>query len=127
MASVTIGSQHTPRGVAPVTIGTKDRRQGTYLLGKPGAGKSTLIQNMIVQDIRQGSPVCLIDPHGDLVEELLCHIPKSRINDVVYLNVADIDYPLGLNILQTTSSQDKELVASSTVPMVSEANTPREA
>jgi type IV secretory pathway TraG/TraD family ATPase VirD4 len=98
-----------------VVIKTKDRRQHVYILGKTGAGKSTLIKNMAIQDIRNGAGVAVVDPHGDLAEDLLRFIPKTRINDVVYFNPADVEFPAGLNILEVKTDDEKQLVASSLV------------
>lgn len=83
MSDVNIGTRLTSGGAEPVTIHTTDRRQGVHLLGKPGTGKSTLILNMVVLDMREGNSVTLIDAHGDLVEEVLRHIPRRRTNDGV--------------------------------------------
>lgn len=100
-----------------IEIKTADRRQHLYVLGKTGTGKSTLIKNMAIQDIRNGAGVAVIDPHGDLVEDILNFIPKKRLenNQVIYLNPADIAYPAGLNILEVSQKQEKQLVASSLI------------
>ena len=87
----------------------------TYLIGKTGAGKSTLLKNMVIQDLRSGAGGAVIDPHGDLVEDLLNYIPKHRTNQVVYFNPADLDWPPGLNILEAGTDQDKQLACSSLV------------
>ena len=71
--------------------------------------------NMVVQDMRAGNSVTLIDPHGDLAEEVLRHIPRRRTNDIVIIDPSDTLRPIGLNILQTSASQYNELVASSIV------------
>ena len=76
-----------------------DQRRHIYVIGKTGVGKSTLLENMIAQDIVNGRGVCFIDPHGDAVESLLDAIPPSRINDVVYFDPSDIDNPVAFNIL----------------------------
>ncbi len=75
-------------------------------------GKTTLLENLIQSDINNGHGCCYIDPHGDTAEKILDFIPPSRINDVVYFNPADIDYPVGFNILETDSDEQKPLVAS---------------
>src|SRR3989338_8067149 len=77
-------------------IQTKDRRQHVYVIGKTGTGKTTLIKNMVLQDIRNGRGVGIIDPHGEFVEDVLEHIPAERTNDVVYFNPVDAEYPIGL-------------------------------
>ena len=102
-------------GERSVAIETSDRRHHAYILVKTGTGKSTLIKNMAIQDIRSGAGVAVIDPHGDLIEDLLNFIPKNRTNDVVYFNPADIEYPAGLNILEAKTAAERQLVASSLV------------
>jgi hypothetical protein len=76
-----------------------DRRQHMHLLGQTGTGKSTTLLAMIVQDIARGEGVGVIDPHGDLAERVLGLVPPRRINDVIYFDPSDIEYPIGLNIL----------------------------
>ena len=90
----------------------KDRRQHMYVVGKSGTGKTTLLKNMMIQDIANGEGVCVVDPHGEFVEELLSKIPEERINDVVYFNPADPDYSVGFNILEIPDPRYKHLVAS---------------
>ncbi len=68
-----------------------------YIIGKTGTGKSTLIENMAISDIRMGYGICLIDPHGDLAERIIDFIPQSRIEDVIYLNPADLEHPIAFN------------------------------
>ncbi len=93
-------------------IKRKDRRQHMYVLGKSGTGKSTLLGNMIVQNIWNGEGVCVVDPHGELVESILATIPPHRIKDVIYFNPADTDYHIGFNVLQLDDPKYKHLVAS---------------
>jgi hypothetical protein len=76
----------------PAVLSHRDRRQHLYTIGKSGAGKTTLLRNLILQDIEAGRGVGVIDPHGDLATDLLDHIPRNRIEDVVYFNPADVDY-----------------------------------
>ena len=96
-------------------IKKSDRRHHLYIVGKTGTGKSTLIKNMVIQDMRLGHGVALVDPHGDLVEDLLNFIPKERTNQVVYFNPADTSYPVAINILEAKGDDEKHLVASSLV------------
>lgn len=93
-------------------IKRKDRRQHTYVLGKSGTGKSVLLSNLIIQDIRNGEGVCVVDPHGELVEDLLHLIPEERAKDVIYFNPADVDYHIGFNVIQLDDPKYKHLVAS---------------
>jgi CxxC-x17-CxxC domain-containing protein len=93
-------------------IKTDDRRRHMYVIGKTGMGKSTLLENMIIQDIQAGHGVCVIDPHGDLVEKIVDFIPNSRVNDVVYFNPADLDFPIAFNVLENVHESERHLVVS---------------
>jgi hypothetical protein len=96
----------------PFGIRRDDRRRHMYVIGKTGMGKTTLIENMVVQDIINGHGVCMVDPHGDSVEKVLQYIPANRINDVIYLNPADVDFPIAFNPLESVDPKHKHLVAS---------------
>ena len=89
-----------------------DRRRHMYIVGKTGMGKTTLLENMVLNDIYAGHGLGYIDPHGDTAEKILDYIPANRINDVVYFNPADLDFPIGFNILETIRPDQKHLVAS---------------
>lgn len=116
MSEITILGQTNFRGQAKVFgIYQEDRRGHIYTVGKTGVGKSTLLRNMLAQDIAGGKGVALVDPHGDLAAELLEAIPGNRINDVVYFDPADTDYPIGFNILEAPKPEYKYLVASGLV------------
>jgi len=93
-------------------IKRKDRRQHMYILGKSGTGKSVLLSNLIVQNIQNGEGVCVVDPHGELVEEILELIPDDRVKDVIYFNPADTDFHIGFNVIQIDDPKYKHLVAS---------------
>lgn len=93
-------------------IKRKDRRQHVYLLGKSGTGKSVLMFNMIIQNILNGEGVCVVDPHGELVEGVLSAIPPNRMKDVIYFNPADTEYHIGFNVLELIDPKYKHLVAS---------------
>ncbi len=92
-----------------------DRRQHMYVIGQTGTGKSTLLKNMAISDIREGHGIALIDPHGELVEDILNFIPKHRTNEVVYFNPSDTQNPIGLNVLEARDEDEKQLVASSLI------------
>lgn len=89
-----------------------DRRYHMYIIGKTGMGKTSLISNMALNDIYNGSGLCVIDPHGDMIEKLLDYIPSKRINDVIYFNPADVGYPIALNILERVEPERRHLVVS---------------
>jgi hypothetical protein len=84
----------------PVRIKQGDRRRHMYVIGKSGSGKSELIKSMVKQDIEAGRGVCVIDPHGDLAQDCLAFVPKSRADDVIYFSPADAERPMGLNLLE---------------------------
>ena len=77
-----------------------DRRRHLYVIGKSGSGKSVFQASLIKQDIEAGRGVCVIDPHGDLVDECLEYVPKERADDVIFFDPADIERPVGLNMLE---------------------------
>jgi len=91
---------------------TADRRRHVWALGKTGTGKSTLIANMAIDDFKKNRGVAVIDPHGDLCDDLLNYIPRSRINDTIYFNPADREYPISINPLEVKNKEEGELVAS---------------
>lgn len=91
-----------------VKIKRDDRRRHVYVIGKSGVGKSVLLSNMAIQDIKNGEGVCVIDPHGDLVEDILGHIPRSRADDVVIFDPSDTERPMGLNMLEVKSEEEKD-------------------
>ncbi|MGW8184535.1 MAG: type IV secretory system conjugative DNA transfer family protein [Candidatus Moraniibacteriota bacterium] len=93
-------------------IKTSDRQRHMYVIGKTGMGKTTLLENIVMQDIANGHGVAYIDPHGDTAEKLIKAIPAHRINDVVYFNPADTEFPIAFNILEAVSEDKKHLVAS---------------
>ncbi len=93
-------------------IKTDDRRRHMYVIGKTGMGKSTLLENMVINDMWAGHGIGLIDPHGDLAEKILDFVPPHRVKDVVYFNPADVEFPLGFNILEHIDPDKRHLVAS---------------
>ncbi len=94
----------------PVELSSAGRRQGTYVLGINGTGKSTLLLNVALDDINNGDGLCLLDPHGDLVKDVLTRIPPNRRDDVILFDPADIDFPLGLNLFECPDRDDPKLV-----------------
>ncbi len=106
------------RGITkPVRIKRADRRRHIYILGKTGTGKTTLLEYMIVQDIKNGEGLCVIDPHGDLAEKLLTKIPQERIKDVIYFDPSDIKHPLGLNLFEYEREDQKHFLISEAINM----------
>lgn len=97
---------HVPYGLKDM-----DRRRHMYVLGKTGTGKSTMLKNMIMGDIYAGKGVGVIDPHGDLIDDILKLIPENRIADVVWLDPSDTEFPIGLNLVSLKEGEEKDLVA----------------
>lgn len=89
-----------------------DRRRHMYVIGKTGMGKTTLLENMVLGDIYAGNGVGIVDPHGDFAEKIINYIPSNRINDVVYFNPSDVEFPIGFNILEVKDPAHRHLVAS---------------
>jgi DNA helicase HerA-like ATPase len=98
-----------------VRLSTDQRLKHTYLVGASGTGKSTLLLNMILQDIERGAGVAVLDPHGDLVEDVLARMPVERASDVVLFDPSDTEWPLGFNVLSAQSDLDKTLLSSDLV------------
>lgn len=96
-------------------IKDKDRLGHIYAIGKTGTGKSTLLMNMAISDIERGNGICIIDPHGDLAENILNYIPENRIKDVIYFNATDTEFPIGFNPLHAIHPTYHNLVTSSLI------------
>ena len=112
---ITIGERHGWGNPQPFGISAADQRQHIYIIGKTGSGKTTLLRNLILQHIALGHGVGLIDPHADLAEELLNHIPRHRADHLVYFNPGDLEFPIGMNLLANVAPDDRHLVASGIV------------
>jgi CxxC-x17-CxxC domain-containing protein len=95
-----------------IGINANDRCNHVYVVGKTGVGKTQLLLNMAIQDIQQGNGIGFVDPHGEAAEKLLDFIPSQRINDVVYFNPADLDYPIAFNVMEKVTLEHRHLVAS---------------
>ena len=113
---VTVFAETDYRG-ARMEFGIKreDRRKHFYLLGKTGVGKSTVFKNMFISDILRGDGACIVDPHGDTVEELLDYIPLERVDDVIYFNPTDTECPVGFNLLELKDKSQRDLIADGVV------------
>jgi hypothetical protein len=94
----------------PVWMKEVDRARHMYIIGKSGTGKSQLIARLAVQDIRAGHGVAVVDPHGDLTEQIVGNIPKERIDDVIYFNPSDVERPMGLNMLEAKDESQKDFM-----------------
>jgi len=112
---IIIGEREGWGGSVPFGISAEDQRHHIYIIGKTGSGKSTLLRNLIIQHIALGHGVGLIDPHGDLAEELLNQIPPRRADHLVYFNPGDLEFPIGLNVLANVAPDQRHLVASGIV------------
>ncbi len=110
-----IGERDVWGGQQLFGISPDARAQHLFIIGQTGTGKSTLIRNLIIQDIEKGHGVGLIDPHGDLAEDILDCIPPHRTDHVAYLNPADHEFPVGLNVLRPGTNHVPHLIASSIV------------
>lgn len=99
-------SRHAGK-VQPVYLSRDDRRRHVYAVGQTGTGKTTMFESMIVADMHAGEGVCVIDPHGDLIEKLLTKIPASRVNDVILFDPSDVERPIGFNMLQYRTEAQK--------------------
>src|SRR3989344_3537682 len=94
----------------PFGIKAKDRTKHTYVIGKTGMGKSTLLENMAIQDIQAGNGLAFIDPHGGTAEKLLDYVPENRIKDVLYFAPFDLDYPISFNVIEDIGADKRHLV-----------------
>ncbi len=93
-------------------IKAKDRAKHVYVIGKTGMGKSTMLENMAVQDIQNGEGMCFIDPHGKTADLLLEYVPKERIRDVIYIAPFDVEYPISFNVMESVDPAKRHLVVS---------------
>lgn len=93
-----------------IRLKKKDRRRHLYVIGQTGVGKSVLLRQMMIQDLKAGEGICVMDPHGQLAEDLMPYIPKERLEDVIYFNPADTGRPMGLNMLEYKTDEQKDFV-----------------
>lgn len=104
-AMTDVRGKHVAFGIKP-----EDRLRHMYIIGKTGMGKSTMLENMAIQDMQNGEGICFIDPHGSAAEKLLEFIPQNRIKDVIYFAPFDMEYPLGFNVLEDVGVDKRHLV-----------------
>ncbi len=102
----------------PVFIADSDRQRHMYIIGRTGTGKTELLKSMMVQDIYAGKGLCFIDPHGDAAEDLLERIPPSRAQDVIYFDPSDAERPMGLNMLEASTEEQKHFVVASIIGLM---------
>ena len=95
----------------PIYMKNEDRFRHFYIIGQTGTGKSSIMQTLIRQDFRNGKGVCVVDPHGSLVEDLLPYVPKERIDDVIIFDPADTERPMGINLLEAKTEEEMDAVA----------------
>lgn len=101
-----------------IFLSEDDRRRHMYIIGKTGTGKSEFLKEMILQDIAAGKGVCAIDPHGEFIEDVMMLIPPERAEDVVYFNPSDVDRPMGMNMMEAQTEEQKHFVASSIIGLM---------
>ena len=101
-----------------VHMSEDDRRRHVYIIGATGTGKTELLKEMIMQDIKDGKGLCYMDPHGDSIQDLLKLVPPERAEDVIFFNPGDTERPMGLNLLEATSEDQKHFVATSVINMM---------
>ncbi len=107
------------RGVKkPIRLAQSDRQRHMYAVGQTGTGKSTFLENLAFQDMVSGGGFCFIDPHGDTAERLLAMVPRERTEDVVYFCPAEMDYPLGLNMFEFQTSEQKDFLIQEAINML---------
>ncbi len=102
----------------PIRLDLEDRRRHMYAVGQTGVGKSVFLENLALQDMLRGDGFAFIDPHGETVERLLAMVPKERTEDVIYFCPAETDYPLGLNLFEATTSDQKDFLIQEAINML---------
>src|ERR1017187_4804477 len=118
-----LGENHHAGKTVPVSLCADQRTRHMHLIGASGSGKSTLLLNMIVQDIENGEGLAVLDPHGDLIDQVISRIPEERIKDVVLLDPSDEGYPIGFNILSAHSDLERNLLSSDLVSVFKRLST----
>jgi len=92
-------------------IKTDDRRRHAYIIGKTGMGKSVLLENLAIQDIKNGNGLAFIDPHGEAAESIIKYVPQERVKDVIYFNPADMEFPISFNVMEDVPIERRHLVS----------------
>lgn len=108
---ILLGHNHYRGEKTPIYIKNEDRFRHFYVIGQTGTGKSSIMQVMIRQDLANGNGLCIVDPHGQLIEDIIPFIPRDRADDVIYFNPSDLERPMGINLLEGDTPEERELVA----------------
>lgn len=107
------------RGIKkPIRLSTNDRRRHVYMIGQTGTGKSKFLENLAYQDMMDGKGFAFIDPHGDSAEVLMGAVPKERVEDIIYFNPADMDNPIGLNMFEYSTPDQKDFLVQEAINML---------
>jgi hypothetical protein len=102
----------------PIRLALHDRQRHMYAVGQTGTGKSTFLENLALQDMLDGGGFAFVDPHGDTVESLLAMVPRERTEDVIYFSPSDMDYPMGLNLFEFQSADQKDFLIQEALNML---------
>jgi len=123
--AVVIGDNHHHGTVTPIGLTEAERERHLYIIGGTGNGKTTMLFYSILQDIRAGNGIAVLDPHGDLAERILHYIPEDRIKDVIYMNPDDLSHPIGMNLLELTEGltgddllREKDLITEAAISVL---------
>lgn len=119
----TLGENVHQGKAVPVTLSAEQRLRHMHVIGATGTGKSTLLINSVVQDMRSNRGVAVLDPHGDLIDQILGHVPEGRFDDVILFDPSDVEYPVGFNILSAHSEIEKNVLSSDLVAVFQRLST----
>lgn len=109
----------------PIRLGLGDRQRHMYVVGQTGTGKSTFLENLALQDMLSGNGFSFVDPHGDTVEKLLAMVPRERTEDVIYFSPPDTDYPIGLNLFEYDTPEQKDFLIQEILNMLKKMYDPQ--
>lgn len=112
-----IGESHYRGEIKPIRITDTDRLRHIYMIGKTGVGKTVLFENMIMQDIIDGKGVAYLDPNGDAIDYILAHMPKERADDVILFDPSDVERPMGLNLLEWKTAEERDFLVQEAIQM----------
>lgn len=115
---VLIGRNEYRGAVKEIRLSVNDRRRHMYVIGASGMGKSVFLKNIAYQDMVEGKGFCFIDPHGDVTEELLSMVPEDRIDDVIYFDPSDMEFPIGMNMLEAKIPEEKDFIVQEGINML---------